>query len=226
MASRSVIVLDLDLTLLCTSDQEGTLEFIPKGQARSRREDFMPLVPRSHLYAFHMCDGSAQVDSTMWGCFRPGYREFICWAREVFDYVVVWSAGRRSYVHELVAKIWNGLPLPDLVLTFNDLETGEGGIYKKPLEKVCKLLGVDLSRVILIDDNPYVSVDNPNHALLVPEYDPMAKDECLYELMDLLDGVDIGRAANYGELGLRHLMIDEAQTSAGIHHQIMVPASS
>lgn len=215
--SASVIVLDLDLTLLCTDYEDGTTPYQPRRMPGDRT---YPLVRASHMYSFHMFDPSCQRDCTMYGCFRPGYRHFLQWARTRFDYVVVWSAGRRAYVHELVTKIWKGLPQPDLVMTFNDLGLS-GDVYTKPLAKVAKLLGVTTERMLLVDDNPQVSVDNPDNAVLMPEYDPKVEDDSLYQLMDLLEDRAIGQAPTYSTLGLRNALRAEPVVTK-THHQLVV----
>ena len=214
-----MIVLDLDLTLLCTDEDDGRVPYQPKRMANSKHAELLPLIQRSHLYSFHMFDPACEREMTMYGCFRTGYRQFLKWARDNFDYVVVWSAGRRAYVHELVTKIWKGMQPPDLVMTFNDLELN-GDVYTKPLIKVANLLKISMDTILLIDDNPHVSVDNPDNTVLLPEFNPQVEDVVLYELMTLLNEREISAATHYPSMGLRNLMRDEATDH--VHYRKMV----
>lgn len=212
----SVIVLDLDLTLLCTDHEDDSIPYRP---LRMHGDKPHPLVRRSHMYSFHLFGPTCERECTMYGCFRPGYRQFLHWARKNFDYVVVWSAGRRAYVHELVTKIWKGMKPPDLVMTFNDLGLN-GDIYTKPLVKVSKLLNTSLDQILLIDDNPQVSVDNPNNTVLIPEYDPASEDRELWRLIEMLEERKIWESQDYASMGLRNMMREEPVVDRS-HYQVL-----
>ncbi len=210
MSHKTAIVLDLDATLVETAEP------------CSLKTPSTPTPWVGCTYSFVAADDAGQAEAVIWGTIRPHHRSFLQWAHRTFDYVVVWSAGQRNYVHELVAVLWKGLPRkPDLVLTYNDLDT-RNGIYTKPLKRVCDLLEVSLSRVVLIDDNPDVSVDNPDNAVVIPPYTTAThhEDDYLVRLINMLDIIlDVPANTDCRSLGLRSLFMDHPHTSA-IHFEV------
>lgn len=199
-----VLVIDLDETLVSSNDEIKIQQFVEQGQLNNYCKE-----GRQRAYHFTLSERDGKPDITIHGTLRKHAREFVRWADRNFDYVVVWSAGQRDYVYEIVSIVWNGLPQPDLVMTYDDLDFSRK--YPcKPLNKVCEMLQVDLGDVIILDDNPRIAVDNPDNLLLIPTYRPpvwtCSDDDMLDEVQNFLtrewneDGIDVR------SLGLRNAL--------------------
>lgn len=168
------IVLDMDETLLSSiildESNETPLEKVEKYysddslyhiRVRSFRVPFYDPVELKGTGAKYDC----------WGMMRPHLEEFLTFAFEYFKNVVVWSAGRFSYVRRLTKEISKDTDSFDLVWTYDNC-TDEG--MGKPLKKLLKEhphLG-DLSKVFIVDDKPSSIEDNIANGIVIPVYSP------------------------------------------------------
>ena len=146
-------------------------------------------------YEFTLEDGSI-----FYGLFRPQLWVFLDFLQEHFEHVYVWSAGADSYVEMLVQRIFadTGRPLPELVYSRKDcLYDNDRELWHKPLTRILEYGKMDITDVLIIDDNTYTFLDNPQNGLLLPSYEPGVTDvendlDGLEEpeIQDLLDRTD------------------------------------
>ena len=164
-----VIVLDIDETLAHTNENSDS--YINMMIFTSNRS----LLYRERVYRFMLDDfddvGSGKKISC-WGTERPYVHEFITFCFNYFRYVVVWSAGRRSYVYTMVDILFKHHQRPHLILTYDDLVT-INGIKTKPLSVVSNIIHIDINKIWLLDDKPDINfMSNPNNGISIPEYSP------------------------------------------------------
>src|SRR5690606_23393202 len=95
------------------------------------------------------------VTERYWGLKRPHLNRLLKYCFDNFDYVCVWSAGHRKYVVEIVNQIFDGIGVPHLVFTRDNIRNPEGA-YDKPLAWMLEhplLKGrVTLENTLLVDD--------------------------------------------------------------------------
>lgn len=161
--SKSSIVLDLDETLVHSMD----------GMEVWHQLNLDPeLAPRLRVVEMHdvVTPKGTGLEEKMWLVMRPHLHEFLTEIRKRFDYVIVWSAGKYEYVHDLVTRIF---PYePDHIFTSNDIYNKEG-FGCKPFSTVQeKFPDIDVNRSVVIDDKYHTFWYNPGIGLLIPEYDP------------------------------------------------------
>jgi len=114
----------------------------------------------------------------MWGIFRPGVREFLIHCFTYFKIVIIWSAGRKNYVHTIVDQLFADLRRPHIIWTFNDIEKLPNGTLIKPLNKLIeKVPGLkkymSLENTFIIDDRTSVFQEpNPENGIEIPAYKP------------------------------------------------------
>ncbi len=173
-----VIVLDVDETLAYTSENSNkytSMRIFTSGRSLPYRE---------RVYQFELADfddvGSGKMISC-WGIERPYVHEFITFCFNYFRYVIVWSAGKRSYVHMMVDILFKHHQRPHLILTYDDLVT-INGVKSKPLSMVSDIIGVDISKIWIVDDKPYINfISNPSNGITIPEFQPAETHEELLE---------------------------------------------
>ncbi len=182
-----VIVLDIDETLAHTNENSDS--YINMMIFTSNRS----LLYRERIYRF-MLDDFDDVGSgkkvACWGAERPHVHEFITFCFNYFKYVIVWSAGKRSYVYAMTDILFKCHQRPHLILTYDDLVT-INGVKTKPLSVVSNMIHIDISKIWLLDDKPYTNfISNPSNGISIPEYSPeethdelLKDDKCLPELM-------------------------------------------
>ena len=132
----------------------------------------------------------------MWGIFRPYVREFLIHCFNYFKIVIVWSAGRKNYVHTIVDQLFAGLRRPHVIFTYDDLEKLHNGTLIKPLNKLIeKVPGLNrymsLENTFIIDDRTSVFQEpNPGNGIEIPAYKPAfnvkglrTEDEALLHLI-------------------------------------------
>ena len=113
----------------------------------------------------------------MWGITRPNLHEFLTFCFEYFRWIIVWSAGRKNYVHRIVDHIFRDLPRPDWIYTYDDLETLPDNTFIKPLRKIWALpqFSGQISREnsFIVDDRKTVFLEpNPENGIQIPPYRP------------------------------------------------------
>jgi predicted HAD superfamily phosphohydrolase YqeG len=97
-------------------------------------------------------------------------------------YVVLWSAGSKDYVDNMVDVVLlpaiqakNPLFWFSNILTYEETDCG-----MKDLNKVCKMYEVPRDNVVLVDDSIAqcsVNISNGFQAIMVPPYDPKNKED-------------------------------------------------
>ena len=92
--------------------------------------------------------------------------------------MIVWSAGRKNYVHAIVDHLFSGLKRPIVVYSFDDIEKLSNGTLIKPLNKLIdKVPGLNkymgLENTFIIDDRTSVFKEpNPYNGIEIPPYKP------------------------------------------------------
>jgi len=172
------IVLDLDETLV-HSHGEGNIDLLKELKILT---DLNNLDLRERIYKITMDDvvhKRGTGDKTeMWGIMRPNIRDFLIFCFSYFKLVIVWSAGRKNYVHAIVDHICIDLKRPHIIYTFDDLEKLPNGTLIKPLNKIIKNVeGINkhmsLENSYIIDDrNSVFHEPNPYNGIEIPPYRP------------------------------------------------------
>ena len=170
------LVLDLDETLVHTQSDPDNQLF----------EEVIFTDPkyyhlRSRCYKITMDDvvhkrGTGNK-TEMWGICRPHLQEFLRDCFKYFNLVIVWSAGRKNYVHRIVDHIFRDLPRPDFILTYDDLEKLSDNTFIKPLSKLWNIEQfksvMTEKNSLIIDDRESVFLEpNPDNGIQIPAYRP------------------------------------------------------
>jgi hypothetical protein len=165
---------------------------------------------------------------TFWGVYRPGAIEFLNFAHQRFENVVVWSAGIKPYVDTICSQMMRGpgTKHPKLIYSreqckYNPTQKN----FHKPITHLADLvdkeghsLNIDPKKTLIIDDKQYTFVENPNNAILIPPFHPGRdhhrptareildrSDRCLYQLMDWMNKPGILTAPDYRTLNKSYI---------------------
>jgi len=182
--TNKAIVLDLDSTLICTSDEKVMLRDLKIMNSPNH------LKLRRRIYQFPIETGVDGTQEIYWGVIRPGVNEFLRFCFDYFRYVIVWTAGKRPYAEAVVEVLFRGLPQPHLVWAYENCvsEVIRGRAEKiKPLTELVKKSGLpelSLENMFALDDNPSTYHRNPFNALPIPGYVPNHKSVTSLEADD------------------------------------------
>jgi TFIIF-interacting CTD phosphatase-like protein len=180
ISKNKVIVLDLDSTLVCTQKKMSDLYDL----GILKDPELLPIRQRTYIIDIenlnsqsNLSRGSGTINS-MWGVTRPGLKRFLIFCFSYFRMVVVWSAGRKSYVEAIIDEIFKDIRRPSPVFTYNDLDTLKGKY--DPTKRLKKLYTrhpeyaeyLNERNTLIIDDNPLTFVENPDNAVEIPDYSP------------------------------------------------------
>lgn len=189
LSKDKIIVLDLDQTLIATQDEfKDLLKF---GIIHNPEH----LTLRQRIYYFELFNNkrkSAGISYDYWGVTRPHTSEFLTFCSQYFKRVIIWSAGKRDYVHHIVNYLFRNLPKPDAILTYDDVDikgTSQKPIIEKPITKLMKLypdLGITHENTLFLDDNPTTFFHNKNNAIHISEYNPPLTIKDFYKHDDVL----------------------------------------
>lgn len=186
------IVLDIDATLVNTQKSYRRLEQIdPFNQNQC-------IELRTRIYNLELLDlgrkkGSGQ-HHLFWGTERPHLQSFLSFCNSYFNHVIIWSAGTRPYVEEVINHIYRYNKRPELILAQENCVI-EDGYYIKPLKKVYELVPeMNVQNTLVLDDNYRTfSTQNLDNAIHIPPYEPKAQhkelcadDPTLLELQNWL----------------------------------------
>jgi TFIIF-interacting CTD phosphatase-like protein len=208
------LVTDMDECLIHTWDTD----VLPK-------KKYMQTFNTPEAYPFrHMLFGvemnARNPNSLIYGIFRPGLIDFLNYAFNRFDYVVLWSAGTSYYVHQITEYMFSKTDrMPDNVFArpFCENHTRADEEYLiKPLKKLQQINpAIQMSNMFFLDDNPDVSVLNRNNHLLIPKWNPdptvasckaaLAKDRYLYDLIEWLERPEVKSAVDVRRLDKRRV---------------------
>ncbi len=217
------IVLDLDETLVHTHAEKetDTMELFQNLNFYNKPE-YMDI--RKRCYKITMDDVLSKrgegVKSEMWGIFRPHVKEFLHFCFNYFKIVIIWSAGRRNYVEQIVDKLFLELKRPHIIYTFDDLEKLPDGTFIKPLNKLIvkypnlnKYMGLHNS--FIVDDRTSVFQEpNPNNGIVIPAYNPhftvdnlRKSDIRLKQLMDWLQKPEVMKCSDIRTLNKNDIFL-------------------
>lgn len=167
--TNKIIVLDLDQTLIATGNDISELKDLgilidPK---------LFPL--RSRIITIDIEEGSYRGTGSRyknWSVIRNYTKKFLIFCFSYFEKVIVWSAGKYNYVHEVVKQLFKDIKPPDLILTFDDIILDNGNVIK-PLMKLLQIYpNMDLNDVCHIDDLTSTFSHNPVLGVQIPAYEP------------------------------------------------------
>jgi TFIIF-interacting CTD phosphatase-like protein len=117
----------------------------------------------------------------IWGVRRPYLDQFLAFAGTYFERIVVWSAGEKQYVVQVVKELFRDHRQPDLILTRGDC-MGDTTDYHKPLSLLKKRMpDLDLRLVIAIDDRRDNFRDNPDNGIVIPRFDPTVVNSFVHQ---------------------------------------------
>jgi hypothetical protein len=170
--TNKTIVLDLDSTLIFTSDdftQYEALKLYTKPEHNHLR---------NRLYKFDVIDVCEKpgtgVKSSMWGVLRPHVYEFLDFCFEYFENVIVWSAGQLRYVHAICDVLFTDPDKqPIIIYSWDDCEKNDNYLFK-PLVKLSQqeISTLTLDKLFILDDNETTFTKNKDNALHIPPYEP------------------------------------------------------
>lgn len=119
------------------------------------------------------------IASSMWGLTRPNLHPFLEFCNSQFKQVIIWSAGTKTYVTDVIATVYNRIKPPKRVFTRKDCKKTLNGLTK-PIEYLASNnpeLGLDLTNTLIIDDQDYNLRPNPHNGIRIPLFEPDLEDE-------------------------------------------------
>ena len=196
---EQVIILDIDECIVSTRENDDWYKLDPL-----HNSDLYPI--RSRLYHTKMSDGTGKF----WGIERPHLQEFIDYCLNRFKYVVIWSAGQRSYVKPLTHRIFRRMRTnPDLILNWDDCANkefdaeGDPISWDKPIVAIKEMHpniadSIRLDNTFFVDDRRANFEPNADNGLEIPEFDPpstvnglLKEDDALLKLMEWFEHDDV-----------------------------------
>jgi hypothetical protein len=186
------LVTDMDECLIHTWD-------IPKRQYAKTFNTPEAFPFRKQLFGVEM--NPRDADTLVYGAFRPGLVDFLNYAFNRFDYVILWSAGTSYYVNQITEYMFSKTDrMPDNVFSrpFCEEHPTESDYLTKPLKKLQDINpAIRLSNIFFLDDNPRTSAHNKSNHILIPRFAPpptvagvrdaLATDRALYDLIEWLE---------------------------------------
>lgn len=175
------LILDLDETLLHSWDNPSFLSDI---YANSEMlEKLYPVDDISRIYNIQL--KTTQSKSYIWGTLRPGLYEFLQFASNYFNNIIIWSAGVDEYVHKIVDVIFlnAGVKKPGVIFTRDHCASytiHNDRIYHKPISFVSNYLNqkhyssmqFDIKMTLILDDKLHTFKENKLNGVLIPQYIP------------------------------------------------------
>lgn len=164
------LVLDLDATLVAT--QECMEDIFKLNIMKS--PDYLEV--RTRTYHIHIDDLEGRGVGTSydyWGVARPGVYEFLDFATEYFQRIIIWSAGERRYVEAIVDYLFKDFPPPCIILTQENIRFDKNGDVLKPLSEIFRnYKGIEASNTFILDDNADTFALNRENGVLIPAFSP------------------------------------------------------
>lgn len=212
-----IIVLDLDETLIYTPESNEKYYNNLKMFSSSENLELRKRIFQIKLIDTFDNDGSGTVEF-MWTIKRPHLDEFLKFCFKYFKAVIVWSAGVREYVTEIVKNIFTGIGEPLIVYNRSDLDsTVDGSIYYKPLTKMIRQEDptqsfLSLKNLLILDDKIYNFIVNKDNGVLIPGYYPkvtkktlMKDDVRLLEFMKWLKTDEVNSSNDVRKLNKKNI---------------------
>lgn len=190
------IILDIDETLIHTFDEDDNARLIALKPMKN--QELYPI--RKRLYTMKLTDVGEPTGSgdiwELWGIERPNLREFIDYCMERFDYVIIWSAGKRKYVEKLTDRLFRAHKGdPNLILNWDNCRKGVNQ-YDKPILSMHDQFpalkdDIRLDNTFIVDDRiDNFKKSNKDNGICIPAYSPSPDVETLLEsdtcLLDLI----------------------------------------
>lgn len=157
--NHQYIVLDLDSTLLCSSDIGDTEEYL---------QSYTEFNNRGMLDMVYHKDDWQRITH-----FRPYLQEFMYYCKFRFKDVIIWSAGGDEYVEGMCEEIQNLVPITfKLILTKSATDFPDDQPNgRKDLQKVyCAMPACNSKNTFIIDDHETTFLTDPDNGILIPEY--------------------------------------------------------
>ena len=129
--NKKIIILDIDQTLIQSKRINSKTKF-------------------GELGDFNICNNGYTIYK------RPYVDNFIEWCFNNFDGVIVWSAGTKDYVYDIVRHLFKSTYKPTMVLTKDSCTTDEYHKDVSILDIKLKDFGINLdtSEIYFVDDIP------------------------------------------------------------------------
>ena len=176
--TNKCVILDLDETLVHSSG-EPNIDLLKELQLYSDSSNYDI---RDRIYKISLEDVISKKGSgertDMWGIKRPHLKEFLIACFTYFKLVIVWSAGRKKYVHAIVDDIFQDIRRPHVIWTYDDLEKLPNNTLIKPLDKLIRKIPgmkkhMSLENSFIVDDRTSVFQEpNPYNGIQIPAYKP------------------------------------------------------
>ncbi len=188
--NQKYIVLDIDATMVHTHGDMDDFKMLKIYGSDEQLE------MRRKLYNMRLIDvsdvpGEGEI-TDLAGIYRPYLKEFLEFCFDYFDGIVIWSAGKRKYVHKMCEYMFPLKKQPLIIFTYDDCEGDEDDYIVKPLEKLYKhpkLKGkLNETNTFVLDDREETYSYNKRNGILIPEFesDMSVEDICNHPDSELL----------------------------------------
>jgi len=219
--SNKCLILDLDETLVHShsEDAQDSMELLKDLGIYMNPQNYDL---RERTYKINMDDvvslkKGEGIKTEMWGIFRPHVKEFLTRCFKHFKIVVVWSAGKKNYVHAIVDRLFADIGRPHIIWTYDDIEK-QGKTLIKPVHKLIeKIPGLSkymtLENTFIVDDRSSVFNEvNPGNGIEIPPYRPdfsipalKNDDQTLKHLIRWFERPDVALCKDVRELDKRNI---------------------
>lgn len=213
MKNGKTLVLDLDETLTCAQQNPKDLQIYSEPELF---RIFHPSNQKQICYSLEVLSNGFPL--RIWGILRPGVEEFLRFAQEYFENVIIWSAGLPTYVEGICREIFqkSKLQMPRIIWNRNHCST-QNGYFHKPLKDLLKGLQdsqiqIDLRKTLILDDRDYTFFQNPENGVLIPPFKPLTilemidrSDESLFQFMNWLQRPEVYSSDDYRTLEKRDI---------------------
>lgn len=205
------IVLDLDETIIHTyPNTEGYKKLYSEN-----RKLFNKLSNSGTINVINYDFGDVN-DDRLWFIVRPGLKEFLKALDKYFTKVIIWSAGTKEYVDDVVDIIFDNLTPPDKIYSRKDLLNKRDGSFEKPLRKIFRdIKTLNLSNTLIIDNLESNFVySNKYNGISIPHFQPTineiisnngVNDRALFDLVDWFNDVEFNDDRDVREMEKRFI---------------------
>jgi len=208
--TKKYIVLDIDATLVHTHGDMKDFKMLKIYGSDEQIE------MRRKLYNMRLIDvsdipGEGEV-TDLAGIYRPYLKEFLEFCHDYFEGIIIWSAGKRKYVHKMCEYMFPLKKQPLHIFTYDDCEGDEDDFIVKPLEKLYKLPKfkgkMTEKNTFVLDDRVETFSLNKRNGIQIPEFesDMSVEDICnhpddeLLKLMTWLSSDDVKQSKDIRKL--------------------------
>ena len=225
--NQKYIVLDIDATLVHTHGDMDDFKMLKVYGSDEQLE------MRRKLYNMRLIDvsdvpGEGEI-TDLAGIYRPYLKEFLEFCFDYFSGIVIWSAGKRKYVHKMCEYMFPLKKQPLTIFTYDDCEGDEDDYIVKPLEKLYKhpqLKGkLNETNTFVLDDREETYSYNKRNGILIPEFesDMSVEDICnhpdgeLLKLMTWLNTSEVKNSKDIRKLNKTNIFNKTPQECIEVH---------